>query len=130
MNIWYQNKNVPSGFLLVRYEDLKVNPYDELKKIVTFLGVSGVREKTLREAVEFTHFENMKKMERNGVINSRKLQPRDPSDPETYKVREGLVGGYRNYLSDDDIVYVNRKIETGLVDAFGYGSSYDRQRRC
>jgi len=72
----------------------------------------------------------MKKMERNGVINSRKLQPRDPSDPETYKVREGLVGGYRNYLSDDDIVYVNRKIETGLVDAFGYGSSYDRQRRC
>ncbi|MBW2094695.1 MAG: sulfotransferase domain-containing protein [Deltaproteobacteria bacterium] len=124
MNIWYHQQNVPSGFLLVRYEDLKASPHNELKKIVTFLGLSGVREKTLRDAVEFTHFENMKKMERDGVLHSRKLQPRDLDDPETYKVRKGLVGGYRAYLSEDDIVYLNRKIETELEAAFGYGGHY------
>jgi len=38
------------------------------------------------------------------------LQPADASDPESYKVRRGEIGGYRHYLSAADIAYLEGKM--------------------
>ena len=44
----------------------------------------------------------MKEMERNTVFKKRILQPGDPADGESYKVRKGKVGGHREYLNGKD----------------------------
>ncbi len=38
-NIWAENRNIPRGFLLVRYEDMKANAQHELRRVIDFLGL-------------------------------------------------------------------------------------------
>jgi len=47
------------------------------------------------------------------------MQPGDTNDEESYKVRKGKVGGYLEYLSQDDMNFINQVIkEAG--HPFGY----------
>jgi len=62
----------------------------------------------------------MMRMERENSLNSGRLRPVDIDDAESYKVRKGKVGGYVDYLSDEDIGYLNQKTKTILPDYFGY----------
>ena len=66
------------------------------------LGVSAPDANIFREALEFSRFENMQKLEAAGAFDSNILHPGDVRDPESFKVRRGKVGGYREYLSADD----------------------------
>ena len=123
MNIWYQNRHVPSAFLLIRYEDLQMDTYQQLQRLVHFLGLYSVREEILLDAIEFASFDNMQKMEREGLSSLSRLKPGDPNDTESYKARRGKVGGYKDYLDSGDIEYLNYKIETELADYFGYSTA-------
>ena len=40
----------------------------------------------------------MKKLEAAGAFDSKILKPGNVTDPESFKVRRGKVGGYREYL--------------------------------
>lgn len=119
MNEWRSRLRDHSGCLWVRYEDMKADAVAELRRVAEHLGVP-VDESKLREAVEFARFENMRKMEESGRFESRILQPRDATDPDTYKVRRGKVGGYRDYLDEDAVAYVDARLRD-LDPFFGYG---------
>jgi hypothetical protein len=51
---------------------------------------------------------------------TRAFQPADPNDPETFKVRKGKVGGYVDYLGEEEIALLGRKIRDELDPEFGY----------
>ena len=112
-NIWDRNKHKAAGFHLLRYEDLKKNTFVELKRAVEFLDVDGIDDKAIEGAVEFGSFENMQKREKEGYFKEkygRGLTPGDKNDTESFKVRKGKVGGYTEYLSDEDVEYCNEMI--------------------
>ena len=121
-NIWAQNRAVPEGFLLVRYEDLKHNPVRDLRRVVDFLGFTEVDDAVLSEAVEFASFDNMRKMESAGTFQSEVLNPADRSDQESYKTRKGKVGGYQDYLPREESARLTNKMQVELSDYYGYGS--------
>ena len=73
----------------------------------------------LREAIEFSRFENMQKMEAAGAFDSKILRAGDVRDPESFKVRRGKIGGYREYLSAEDQLYAAKAIKK-LDRRFGY----------
>jgi len=73
------------------------------------------------EALEFSRFENMQKLEAAGVFDSKILHPGDAHDPESFKVRRGKVGGYREYLSAEDLEYAADALME-LDRRFGYSS--------
>jgi len=107
-NIWNKNKSKPAGFHLVRYEDLKKDAFNELKNIITFLGIDGIEDAAIKESVEFASFDNMQKLEKEGFFKEkygRGLTPGDKNDIESYKVRKGKIGGYSEYLSQNDMHY-------------------------
>jgi hypothetical protein len=110
-NIWQENMNVPKEFLLLRYEDMHKNPGEVLAKTMKFLGCDGVDEYTIRKAVDFASFNNMRKMEKDGFFKSGAMRPANINDDESYKLRRGIVGGYENYLSEEDIKYVDQIIK-------------------
>jgi hypothetical protein len=67
----------------------------------------------LEGAVEFSRFDNMRKIEAKGFARPE-LDRRDPGDAESYKARKGKVGGYREYLSAGDVDYLNARIQERL----------------
>lgn len=119
-NIWAENRNIPRGFLLVRYEDMKANPLHELRRVIDFLGLKTIPEAILAEAVEYASFENMRQMETQGKFKSGILQPADQSNQESYKTRKGKVKGFADHLEEADVAYLNHLMSEKLTAYFGY----------
>ena len=119
-NIWADNQKIPQAFLLVRYEDLRAAPTQELRRILNFLDLEAVTDKAIDEAVAFASFDNMRKLEIDEKFQSSMLKPADRQDEETYKTRKGKIKGYLDYLSAEDTTKLNHKIQTDLSDFFGY----------
>jgi hypothetical protein len=110
-----------ADLLIVRYEDLHAAPEAQLRRLLDFLGLPDVPDDTVAEAVQFAGFSRMKKMERKGTLRTRALQANEPDDPESFKVRNGRVGGHREYLDAADIAYLDEHLRA-LSPAFGYSA--------
>ena len=119
-NIWAENRHIPKNFLLVRYEDMRANPHKELRRVLNFLGLPAISDDTIADAVEYTSFENIRKMEAGGEFQSGILSPADKTDEESFKARKGKVRGFVDYLSEDQIQELSQKMQTELSDCFGY----------
>lgn len=119
-NIWAQNRHLPHGFLLVRYEDMKANPGGELRRVLDFLGLQAISQTTIDEAVSYASFENMQKMEAEGRFQSGMLRPADQANRESYKTRQGRAHGFVDHLSPVEIESLNKKMNEKLDPYFGY----------
>ena len=60
--------------------------------------------------MEFARFENMKKMEARGQIDDEKMQPGQQKDDDSFKVRKGQVGGFKQYLTEADLKFIEQTI--------------------
>jgi len=106
-NFWYENQSVPRDFLLLTYEGTKDDPEKSLKRILEFIGIQDINLEIVKNAVEFASFGNMRKRERQGKRRDRRYRPGDFDDEESYKTRRGIVGGYVDYLSAEDIELID-----------------------
>lgn len=88
-------------------------------EVLRHIGFDIINEDLAAEAIEFSKFENMKKMEAEDQLKTNILRPGDPYDPDSFKVRNGEVGGYVNYFSDDELPLLNSSI-AGLDPFYGY----------
>ena len=119
MNNWLNEFSERDNFTLVRYETLRASPAEHFRDLLAVLGESSPDENIFQEALEFSRFDNMQKLEAAGAFDSNILHPGDARDPESFKVRRGKVGGYREYLSADDQQFAATAI-TELDRRFGY----------
>lgn len=121
--IWARNQQTPRQFLLVRYEDMRLCPEVEMRRVLDFLGLADIRDETITEAVEFASFENMRKMENENKFQSGILNPANQADQDSFKTRKGKVKGYTEYLDQDQIEALNRKMDSEIgkfQTLFGY----------
>ena len=102
MNDWINEFSGCDNFTLVRYEALRASPSEHFRDLLAVLGESAPDATIFQEALDFSRFDNMQKLEAAGAFDSNILHPGDVRDPESFKVRRGKVGGYREYLSADD----------------------------
>ena len=116
---WVARRHLPTPFLLVRYEDMHANTARVLRQVLTFIGLPEVAEETIATAVDYGRFDNMRHLEQKNGLDSERLQPGDPNDPESYKTRHGKVGGYVDYLSPADLAYVLEK-RRQMPSLYGY----------
>jgi hypothetical protein len=112
---WLASQTVPRSFELLRYEELHRDPFGTVRFILERIGANEISDSEVRAAVNFADFQNLKKLEREGWFEVPFLRPGDLDDEESYKVRRGVVGGYKDYLTKDDICYIDAVIdEVGL----------------
>ena len=123
MNLWASERERLKGFFLLRYEDLRSKPEETLKALLEFIGTPGTEEE-IREAVEFSSYENMKKMEQKKTfwLRGGRMVPQDRANPNTYKVRRAKVGGYRDYFDDAQVEQIEALVNSTLSPYFGYDS--------
>ena len=123
LNLWAREADKIDCFHLLRYEDLRAQPRRELRRLLDFMQV-GASAAQLDAAVDYSSYENMKKMEserRSWLAGSRRLRPRDKNNPDSYKARRAKVGGYRDYFSDSQVAAIDRQLADSLAPLFGYG---------
>jgi hypothetical protein len=121
MNDWLDEFSGRKDFTIIRYEALRASPAEHFRDLLAVVGETTLDMSIFQEALEFSRFENMQKLEAAGVFDSKILHPGDMRDPESFKVRRGKVGGYREYLSAEDLEYAADALRE-LDSRFGYNS--------
>ena len=96
------------------------DPDKSLMKVLRFIGVKIIDIEVVNDVVQFCSFENMQKLERENQFASVYLKPGDVNDVESFKVRRGKIGGHKDYLSEDDIRFLQGRITQSLYEVFGY----------
>ncbi|MFZ5492400.1 MAG: sulfotransferase domain-containing protein [Pseudomonadota bacterium] len=108
--------------LRVRYEDLRRAPQETLERLIHFV-MGSVDPAAVRAAVEYGSFENMQRLERRNADDpqaSRRLKPRDVNNPQSFKVRSGRVGGYRDAYTPEQVALIDAQVRASLDPSFGY----------
>src|ERR1051326_17836 len=119
MNAWLRELACRVDFVLVRYEDLHASPNEQFRRVLATVGETDPQEHHFENALAFSRFGNMRKMEASLEHDRQLLQPGDVNDPESYKVRRGKIGGYVDYLDPEDLEYAARAM-SALDPRFGY----------
>jgi sulfotransferase family protein len=119
MNDWLHEFAGRNNFMIVRYEGLRASPAEHFRELLAVLGETAPDMSIFQEALEFSRFDNMQKLEAAGAFDSKILRPGDVRDPESFKVRRGKVGGYREYLSAED-QQISANVLAELDPRFGY----------
>ncbi len=121
MNLWAAEVAQSREVLIVRYEDLRAQPEKELTRLLEFIGTPGTEEQ-ITEAVRFASFDNMRKLEekRTFWLAGGRMQPKDRNNPDSFKVRRGKVGGFRDYLEDSEIEQIEKQLDLALDPVWGY----------
>src|SRR5439155_21209538 len=105
MSDWINDFSGRDNFTLARYEARRSSPGEHFRDLLAVLGEAAPDATIFHEALDFSRFDNMQKLEAAGAFDSNILHPGDVRDPESFKVRRGKVGGYREYLSLEDQKY-------------------------
>ncbi len=121
LNLWAKEVSKVENFHLLRYEDLRTQPHEELRKMLEFMGVAATEEH-VNAAVEYSSYENMKKMESKQQFRlaGGRMMPRDKDNPNSYKVRRAKVGGYRDYFTDEEVAAIDQQLADTLDPMFNY----------
>jgi hypothetical protein len=100
MNIWSDAlKRIPSS-LHISYEAMHAAPEETLERVLRFFGEAEPDRRALRAAVERARFDRLQSLERSGAFSSGRLTAGDASDTDSFKVRRGKVGGFKDYFDD------------------------------
>ena len=119
MNNWFAEFARRKNFTLVHYEALRAAPEKNFRAILAKLGEASPDPEAFKYALEYSDFANMQRLEVAGVFDSKILRSRDVQNPESFKVRRGKVGGYRDYLSPEDQAFAADALKH-LDARFGY----------
>jgi hypothetical protein len=119
MNDWLHEFAGRNNFMIVRYEALRASPAEHFRELLAVLSETAPDMSIFQEALAFSRFENMQRLEAAGAFDSKILRPGDVRDPESFKVRRGKIGGYREYLSVEDQEYASNALRE-LDVRFGY----------
>ena len=119
-NDWAASRAEVADLLLVRYEDMRVDPARELGRILEFTGTPGSADE-IAEAVSFAAYDNMKKLETEGFFRNAgaRVKAGDAENPQSFKVRRAKVGGFRDYFDDDQCRALAEQMAR-LDPVFGY----------
>lgn len=111
---------LPNGHLF-QYEAFRREPAAQLERMLRAIDCS-VDNAHVEAAVAFTKFERLKKREAERFYRTIDLQPGDPERPNSFKVRRGQVGGYKDELTADEIEELDRRIDALMAGGLGYRS--------
>jgi hypothetical protein len=122
MNDWASAAPQIPKLLVVRYEDLRADTKGQLRRILEFLGQQPA-EADIEDAVSFASIDNMRRMELENAKKAgaqRSMKPGNADDPSSFKVRRGKVGGWTDYVSEEQAAALNMSVREKLVHVYGY----------
>jgi hypothetical protein len=102
---WVYARGARPGFLLLRYEDMKARPEQELTRIAEFLGIQASPE-LLRTAIESSSADRMREMEKTQGKNWVTTKDKRSDLPF---VRTASVGGWKTNLQTEPVAKIEAR---------------------
>jgi len=109
---WESRLMDTANYCEISYEDLGLT--EEFGRMLDYIGIEATREQ-VELCMHIASFDETRKNIENGKLAAlynnigselSRFEPTDPDDPESHKLRRGKVGGYVDYLSKEDIEYI------------------------
>jgi len=119
MNYWFAAVQRHPSALIVRYEDLRRDTFAAFSPVMRLL-MPEVSDEEIRKAIALADFDRMKAMEASGSFGLDILRPGNEGDTNSFKVRRGKVGGYADYLTEEQKAHVDRIVAETLDPGIGY----------
>ena len=117
---WWQHRNEPN-ILFLTYEDMKLQPSQNVERIAKFIGVEPSRD-LVALVTEKTSFQNMKT---DQTANHRWLEEKllMPGSEGSY-IRKGVIGDWKNHFTVEqneqfEKMYLDKMEGSGLEFNFG-----------
>jgi len=108
MNSWSPIlKTHPNNTTFVRYEDMKADTQTQIKLICDFIGIEGVNEKVIQNAIE-------------GSSRSKMREKLNPNEVNADKSVNLKARNFKEWYSDDDRQFINDVFNRHLKDDYGY----------
>ena len=111
INLWYDALDSFKKSYLIQYEKIKNDPHEEFSRLLDFILEEKINPLALEKAIQETSFKKMKENERKKLHFEYELSADTPNDDDSFKVRRGKIGGYKDYLNIDEIQYMNKMME-------------------
>jgi hypothetical protein len=129
LEMWERELPRTAASLVVRYEDMRADADSALRRVLAFLGTPG-SDAQIRDAVAYAAYDNMKQLEHGRVfwLSGLRLRPGDRANPQSYKVRRGKVGGWRDYFDEEEVAAIDRLLAARPRPPFGYGAEAQARR--
>lgn len=131
--LWHDASRSIKSLHLIRYEDLKVKAKDELNKILKFLNIP-VENSCINEAIQFSSFNKMRDHELENQKSEQFVYKSSgfsvfatgdtDKNKEAFHTRKGIVGGYKEYMTQEDIDYLKMKLDGRVAEWFGYPNGF------
>lgn len=121
---WLATRHGRADFLLLRYEDLRANPAQELASVANFLEIPNELENIAR-AVQLSSAERMRELEKRDANRwiGTKRQRKD-----IRFVRTATSGGWRSSLGAEDVAAIEGRWGT-LMKFLGYELTTNADQR-
>jgi hypothetical protein len=119
MNQWERDIEGLPHQLRIKYEELHAAPVATLRRVADFIG-GGFTDDQIERAIAFGSFDSLRAKEQQGFFDSERLQPADADDPESFKVRRGKVGGYKDYFESEQLEAIDDLIRARLSPSYDY----------
>ena len=118
-NIWACNVRELEHGMLARYEDLRAQPVPTLHRITQLMGEDFSVDE-ISAAVAWGSFDNLQKWETSGTFSQGGMKLVNASDPSTFKVRRGKVGGYREDFDVAQVAELEALVRDNILPELGY----------
>ncbi len=122
LNRWERLAAQHGNALVLRYEDLRAEPAAWLHRVMRFLGTEAGRA-DLEAAIAFAGFDALREKERQDFFHSEKIRAGNPADPDSFKVRRGKIGGYRDYFDERVLQRIDALVAQRLSPRLGYAAA-------
>ena len=98
------DKHLSSKSLIINYEDLCNNTFEEVKKVIFHFEIE-IKNNLIIECIDDCSFN---KLQSNEISNKKNI------DKKALKFREGIVGNFRKDLSSENISFINYYMNQNL----------------
>ncbi|KAK8706290.1 hypothetical protein V6N13_049861 [Hibiscus sabdariffa] len=117
LGYWKESIKRPEKILFLRYEDMKKDPKEQLRKLACFLGKPLEKEEEVDRVLWRCSLERLKHLE----VNQRGVDPWLGFDYKFY-FRRGSVGDWKNNITDEMKEKLNRVTATKFeASGLGFG---------
>lgn len=113
LNSWSGFVDGNASVHILTYEDMHRDISGAARDVLEFMGIP-VDEHKLAQAVGLSSFAAMKEMETRTKVPGVNFNF-SPDDAESARMRKGRVGGYRDYLDEEDVAYVRAYCDENLT---------------
>ena len=113
-------KKINNNLLIIKYENLILNPYEEIHRIIRFLEKFinfNYDDNKIKNIIESTSFQKMKKMELEKGFDEAISNEETSNKINFFNL--GSEHKWQKYLNDDEVNYITNKLSTEMKE-LGY----------